>query len=173
MVRVTLSFLGGLVAGYLGCYVVFRIILAFMFDTTAAAEAAGRRGISVQEYEAWRAGVEARVAGLTLAGGLLCAAAWGVKAAVSPRPGADARRGRSDATTPQQNAGLTPEEFRRVFFSCQGVRLAEKSAAYLQGFLVSRLTDTAPDLAVKLDQFGDERMAALRDDLLARQAKLG
>jgi hypothetical protein len=173
MLKIALSSLCGLVIGLGVVYLAGQILLALQFDADPAA-AAAQRGVTVQDYIAWRATIDLRVLWLSFAGGLVCAGLFGLQAAVTPEPRRRRRRlGLAPSLKEGHDAPLNPAEFQQLSQLYQWPGLNAKSAAYVQGFLVGQLIHTAPDLAVKVDQFSDEHMAAVHADLRAWQKKLG
>ncbi len=173
MLKVTLASWCGLVIGLGAVYLAGQVLLALQFDADPAA-AAAQRGITVQEYTTWRATIDLRVLWLSFTGGLVCAALFGLQAAMAPA--AKRRRHRHHSTpalTTHSHAPLSPTEFQQLCQLYQWPGLNAKTAAYVRGYLVGQLVNVAPELAVKLDHFSDEHMTALHEDLRAWQKKLG
>ena len=62
---------------------------------------------------------------------------------------------------------LTPEQFAHILRCCQGVLIDEGTAALdLKHFLVSRLSDTLPDIATRLIWCDEAQLQSLRQKII-------
>lgn len=165
MVRVLLSFFGGLAVGCFGLYLVCALAKVYAYEHIAPKEFLL---LSPAEYAHL---VEERTAlgmiQVSLSGGLVCGMLCAVKAAAifGPRARAGGRQPHAQVT---REKPLTSVEFERALQSCLFVDLRQRPPAFLQGVLVGRLADSDPELAARIADFGKEHMAALLHDLLIR-----
>ncbi len=66
-----------------------------------------------------------------------------------------------------QVLGLTPAEFHYIVRCCDRVLLSPYTDVLdLRCFLVNRLSDELPDTAARIEQFDDDQLAQLREEIL-------
>jgi hypothetical protein len=66
-----------------------------------------------------------------------------------------------------ESVELTPQQFLKVVRMCQRVVINPSTLPFdLRQFLVTRLGETDPSLARRVEQYDDEQMAELRQEVL-------
>ncbi len=163
MVRVILAFFVGTAAGFFGLYLIGSIIRMYAYEHIAPKEYShlppAKYAALVNERTSWT------MIQVSLSGGVVCGLLSAVSAAgvFASDSGKQRRRPKAQAS---REMPLSRTEFERVLQSCTFVDLRDRPPAYLQGLLVGRLADSAPELAVKIDRFGEEHMAEVLQDVL-------
>jgi hypothetical protein len=168
MSRKNLAFASGLIVSFLAIFLVGEVIV------TVGMEQIHREALeSAPSPAEYRAGLHRRAEPVILfvavVGGFVVGALCSMYAGKTPAgrtaPGsmvhwlADSGRAGSDQA-------LTPAEFERVRQSCLFVNVYDRSTAYIQGVIVGRLADTAPELAAKVDRFSEAHMEVIRREIV-------
>lgn len=161
MSRVIGSFFVGLVLSFLGLYLLGELAVKAGWETVYAENLKTAR--SAEEYqERVDRGTRPLILWLAVSGAFIGATLCGLYTAnragkAAPRVG---------GTRTAADVALSPVEFERVRQCCLFALAGDRTPAYVQGLVVGRLADTAPELAAKVDKFSEPHMQALLQDLL-------
>lgn len=169
MPRVLAWFLGGLAGGTVGVYVACAVGVAFAYEYIDPP--AFRQARNAEEYA--RRVRELTASGImqvSVYGGLLCAGLCAMRAA-EVFPSGLRRRSPRKTVDLTQEPPLTSAEFRQTVQACLFLDLRRRTPEFVQGLLVGRLVEGSPELAAKIEKFGNEHMAALLQDLLIAGGK--
>jgi hypothetical protein len=162
MSRVQIAFVLGLCLGFFTTYGVCLAAVAFGYEYIDHEAFKSSRPEDYEAHVRQRTGPFITL--FSVGGGLLCAAICSLAASKTGTSKRASPR-RSHSEWQNHERPLSRQEFESVVHSCLFVDLRNRSPAFVQGLLVGRLADSAPELAAKIDGFSNEHMAALVEDV--------